>query len=119
LDQLVVVRDEERVRCGCVTRVAFDPGSDLAVSLRLWAGSPTAIAMRPLTTVLVEETPFPVVMLGATPDEKACLVVPPRTFSAGRVLRSLGTTPERRFRLTKLIQRGADFERVAFEETAA
>jgi hypothetical protein len=26
--------------------------------------------------------------------------------------------PERRFRLTKLIQRGADFERVAFEEVA-
>jgi hypothetical protein len=25
--------------------------------------------------------------------------------------------PERRFRLTRLIQRGADFERAAFEET--
>jgi hypothetical protein len=119
LEQLAVVRDEERVRCGCVTRVAFDPGADLAVSLRLWAGSPTAIAMRPLTTVLVEETPFPGIILGATPDEKACLLVPPRTFAAGKVLRSLGTTPERRFRLTRLVQRGADFERVAFEETAA
>ena len=97
---------------------SFVPGSDLAISLKLWVGSPTAIALRPLTTVLVEETPFPAVILGATPDEKACLIVPPRTFAAGRVLRSLGTTPERRFRLTKLIQRGADFERVAFEETA-
>jgi len=118
LEQLVVVRDEERVRCGCVARVAFDPGSDLAISLKLWSGSPTAIALRPMTAVLTEEIPFPAVILGATPEEKACLIVPPRTFSAGRVLRTLGTTAERRFRLTKLIQRGADFERVAFEETA-
>ena len=119
LDQLVVVRDEERVRCGCVTRVAFDASGELAASLRLWPGSPATIAVRTLTTVLVEETPFPAAILGATPDEKACLVVPPRTFAAGRMLRSLGVTPERRFKLTRLIQRGADFERVAFEETAA
>jgi hypothetical protein len=119
LDQLVIARDDERVRCGCVTRVAFDGGTELAMSLKLWAGTPTAIAMRPLTTVMVEETPFPALVLGATPDEKSCLVVPPRTFAAGRVLRSIGITPERRFRLTKLVQRGADFERVAFEETAA
>ncbi|HKE38349.1 MAG TPA: hypothetical protein VKG21_00795 [Casimicrobiaceae bacterium] len=119
LDQLVVVRDEERVRCGCVTRVAFDGGTELAMSLKLWAGTPTAVAMRPLTTVMVEETPFPALVLGATPDEKPCLIVPPRTFAAGRVLRSIGITPERRFRLTRLIQRGADFERVAFEDTAA
>jgi hypothetical protein len=32
------------------------------------------------------------------------------------VLRSMESGPERRFKLTKLILRGADFERVAFEE---
>jgi hypothetical protein len=32
------------------------------------------------------------------------------------MLRSLDSGPERRFRLTRLLQRGADFERVAFEE---
>jgi hypothetical protein len=118
LDELVLVRDEERVRCGYVTRVALDPQGDLAVTLKLWPGAPSATAVRALTTMLVEETPFPAVLLGVTPDEKASLVVPPRTFSAGRVVRSLASGPERRFRLTRLIQRGADFERVAFEETA-
>ena len=68
--------------------------------------------------MLVEETPFPAVLLGVTPDEKASLLVPPRTFSASRVVRSLASGPERRFRLTRLMQRGADFERVAFEEIA-
>ena len=38
LDQLVVVRDDERVRCGYVTRVALDSHGDLAVTLKLWAG---------------------------------------------------------------------------------
>jgi hypothetical protein len=118
LDQLVVVRDDERVRCGYVTRVALEPSGDLALTVKLWAGSPSATAVRALTTMLVEEAPFPTVMLGVTPDEKASLIVPARTFSAGRVLRSLASGPERRFRLSRLVQRGADFERVAFEETA-
>ena len=113
-----MVRDDERVRCGHVTRVALDPRGDLAVTLKLWGGAPTATAVRALTTMLVEETPFPVILLGVTPDDKASLIVPPRTFSAGRVVRSLASGPERRFRLTRLVQRGADFERVAFEETA-
>ncbi|HEY1461020.1 MAG TPA: hypothetical protein VGH59_13295 [Casimicrobiaceae bacterium] len=117
LDQLVLVRDDERVRCGHVTRVALDPRGDLAVTLKLWGGAPTATAVRALTTMLVEEAPFPVILLGVTPDDKASLIVPPRTFSAGRVVRSLASGPERRFRLTRLVQRGADFERVAFEET--
>lgn len=119
LDQLVIMRDDERIRCGHVTRVAVDAAGDLALSLKLWAGSPTATAARGLTTMLVEDTPFPTIMLSATPDEKACFIVPPRTFSAGRVLRSIASGPERRFRLTRLVQRGADFERVAFEETPA
>jgi hypothetical protein len=119
LDQMVIVRDQDRVRCGYITRVALENQGDLAVTLKLWPGAPAAIAVRPLTTMLVEETAVPALMLAETPDEKACLIVPPRTFSAGRVLRSVSSgpeRPERRFRLTRLGQRGADFERVAFEE---
>jgi hypothetical protein len=33
-------------------------------------------------------------------------------------MRSLDSGPEYRFRLTRLLQRGADFERVAFEAVA-
>lgn len=119
LDQLVVLRGDDRIRCGYVTRVALDNQGELAISLKLWPGSATAIAVRALTTMLVEEPPAPALTLAATPDEKACVIVPPRTFSAGRVLRSLASGPERRLRMTRLIQRGADFERASFEEVSA
>ena len=119
LDQLVVLRGDDRIRCGYVTRVALDNQGELAISLKLWPGSATAIAVRALTTMLVEEPPAPALALAATPDEKACVIVPPRTFSAGRVLRSVASAPERRLRMTRLIQRGADFERASFEEVPA
>ena len=119
LDQLVVLRGDDRIRCGYVTRVALDNQGELAISLKLWPGSATAIAVRALTTMLVEEPPAPALTLAATPDEKACVIVPPRTFSAGRVLRSLASGPERKLRMTRLIQRGADFERASFEEVPA
>jgi hypothetical protein len=45
------------------------------------------------------------------------MIVPPRTFNPGRLFRSMDPGPERKYRLTKLVQRGGDFERVAFEET--
>jgi hypothetical protein len=68
--------------------------------------------------MLSEDPPVPVVLLGATPEEKASIITPPRTFNPGRLLRTLDSGAERRFRLTRLLQRGADFERVAFEEAA-
>jgi hypothetical protein len=119
LDQLVILRDDERVRCGYVTRVALGGGDELSITLRLWPGAPSALAVRALTTMLSEELPVPAVLLGLTPDEKPSLIVPSRTFNPSRVMRSLDSGPERRFRLTRLIQRGADFERVAFEEASA
>jgi hypothetical protein len=117
LEHIVVVRDEERVRLGYVTRVAQDMHAEFAVVVRLWSGTPKAIPVRPLTTAVAEDPPVPALLLAETPEDKASLIVPPRTFNPSRVLRSLDSGPERRFRLTRLLQRGADFERVAFEET--
>ncbi|TMG85594.1 MAG: hypothetical protein E6H78_06575 [Betaproteobacteria bacterium] len=119
LEQLVILRDDERVRCGYVTRVALDGHGDLSVTMKLWGGAPTALAVRAFTTMLSEDPPVPGIVIGPTPDEKATILTPPRTFNPGRILRSLDSGPERRFRLTRLLRRGADFERVAFEETAA
>lgn len=116
LEQLVVLRDDEHVRCGHVTRVALDGRGEISVRVRLWAGLATALAARPMTTMLAEDPPVPVILLGYTPDEKATIITPPRIFNPGRSLRSTDSGPERRFRLTRLLQRGADFERVAFEE---
>lgn len=119
LEQLVIVRDDERVRCGHVTRVALDSHSDLEVTLKLWPGTPGALGVRALTTMLSEDPPVPVIVLGATPEDKASIVTPPRIFNPGRILRSFDSGPERRFRLTRLVQRGADFERIAFEDVPA
>jgi hypothetical protein len=117
LEQLVTLRDDERTRLGCVTRVALDSNGSLAMELKSWPGSPRTFAVRPMSSAFSEDPPMPVVELTESPDEGPSLVVPPRTFAPGRQLRSMNAGPERVFKLSKLVQRGADFERVAFEET--
>jgi cyclic-di-GMP-binding protein len=117
LEQLVTVRDEERMRLGYLTRVARGVHDELSVSLRLWSGTPKALPLRPLSTAVAEEPSLPSLVLGETLEDKPSLILPPRSFNPSRVLRTLDAGRERRFRLTRLLQRGADFERVAFEET--
>ena len=117
LEQLALACSDGRVRVGCVTRVALDAQDELALSLRLWSGSPKAIALRPLSAAGSEDSLLPALILAETPDDKACLVLPLRTFNPSRVLRSVDGGGERRFRLVRLLQRGVDFERAAFEET--
>jgi hypothetical protein len=119
LEQLAILRSGERLRVGHTTRVAFGPRSELSLSLRLWPGAPQALALLPLSAAGASgATPVPALMLAATPEDRAFLVLPPQTFSPSRVLRSMDEGGERRLRLTKLLQRGADFERVAFDESA-
>jgi hypothetical protein len=117
LDQLIIVRDAERTRVAYVTRVACSPPAEISLSLVFYAGQPRSIAVRPTSHAFAEELPMPALLLGAVDGEPASLIVPPRTFNPGRVLRSMDTGPERKFRLTKLAQRGGDFERVEFDET--
>jgi hypothetical protein len=117
LEQLVIARDDERVRLGYVTRVCLDPQGEFTISLALWPGAPKSLAVRPMSLAYVEEPPMPAMLLTETPDERVTLILPPRTFNPGRMFRSMDPGPERKFRLTKLVQRGGDFERVAFEES--
>jgi hypothetical protein len=117
LDQLVVVRDDERTRMGYVTRVAFADSGEFALSIALWPGQPRTIAARPMSSAFSEELPMPAILLAATDEEPATMILPPRSFNPGRVLRSMDTGPERKFRLSRLVQRGGDFERVAFDES--
>jgi hypothetical protein len=113
----VTLRDDERTRLGWVTRVALDGNGTLAIELRAWPGAPRTFAVRPMSSAFSEDPPMPVLELQESPDDAATLIVPPRTFAQGRQLRSMNAGPERVFKLTKLLQRGADFERVAFEES--
>lgn len=122
LDQLAIVRSDGQVRVGSVTRVAL--GADgqlgaegqLALALKLWSATPVPMTLLPLSAASSEDPPLPALRLDETPDDKPCLVLPPRTFNPSRVLRSLEAGPDRRFRLTRLLHRGIDFERAAFEE---
>ena len=117
LDQLVVARDAEKVRLGYVTRVAFDPGGDLSLSIAFWPGMPKTASVRPQSIAFSEEPPMPALLLAETSGAPATIIVPPRTFNAGRVLRTMDSGPERKFRLLRLAQRGGDFERIEFEES--
>ncbi|HVN33876.1 MAG TPA: hypothetical protein VMU96_01335 [Casimicrobiaceae bacterium] len=117
LDQLATARVGGRLRVGYVSRVALDAPEALGLTLRVWSGMPKALALRPLSAAGSEDAPLPALLLEETADDKASLLLPARTFNPSRVLRSIDP-PERRFRLVRLLQRGADFERVAFEETA-
>jgi len=124
LDQLAIVRSDDVVRVGYVTRVAM--GGDgqlgaegqLALTIRLWSAAPVATTLLPLSAASSEDPPLAALRLDETADDKPSLVLPPRTFNPSRVLRSLDTGPDRRYRLTRLLQRGIDFERASFEETS-
>jgi len=117
LEQLVIVRDEERIRAGYVTRIAQGEGDALSITIRLWSGTPRALTMRPLSGALTEAAQMPVLLLSETPDDKACLVLAARTFNPSRMLRATDPGQGQHYRLTRLLQRGADFERVAFDHT--
>jgi hypothetical protein len=116
LDQLAVIRSDDRVRLGFVIRIALSPSDELSLTVRLWPGIPKALSLLPLLATGAEEL-IPALMLAEAAKDGASLILSPRTFNPSRVLRTADPTHLRRFRLTRLLQRGADFERVAFEET--
>ena len=116
LDQLVVVRDGERLRLGWASRVVREGSGEIALTVKLWTGSPRALTLRPQSGAYSDEPPIAGILLGETPDDRPTLIMQPRAFTPGRLLRSIDGGLERRFRLTKLLHRGADFERVAYDE---
>jgi hypothetical protein len=116
LEQLVIVRDDERIRAGYVTRIAQGDGDALAITIRLWSGTPKALTLRPLTGAMSEAPQMPALLLAETPEDKACLILASRTFNPSRMLRTADPGHGQRYRLTRLLQRGADFERVAFDQ---
>jgi hypothetical protein len=118
LDQLVVARDTERTRLGWASRVARAGSGDLALTLKLWQGAPRALTLRPQAGNYSDEPPVAALLLSETPDDRPSLIMQPRAFTPGRLLRSVDGGAERRFRLVKLLHRGSDFERVAYEEAS-
>ena len=115
LDQLAVVREDGRVRLGHVSRLVAESEGELSLSVRIWAGDPKAYTVRMVNQDRTEDPPTPVLLLSGTPEEPSTLIMSPRAFNVGRTMRMDEVGSERRFRLLRILQRGADFERVVFE----
>ena len=71
LDQLVVVRDDERTRLGYVTRVALGRQASICAVARAVAGQPARDGGAPAVDAFSEDPPMPALLLGETPDDKA------------------------------------------------
>lgn len=115
LDQLVVVREDSATRLGYVSRIAIEQDGAIALSLRLWPGDPKVFAVRLVNPNGTEEAPAAAVLLAESPEEPPTLVMSPRAFVLNRVMRCDEPGPLQKFKLVRIVQRGGDFERVAFE----
>lgn len=115
LDQLVVVREDAQTRLGYVSRIAVEQDGAIALSLKLWPGDPKVFAVRLVNPNGTEEMPAAALLLAESPEEPATLVMSPRAFVLNRVMRCEEPGPVQKFKLVRIVQRGGDFERVAFE----
>jgi hypothetical protein len=93
--------------------------AQLHVGVMILPGRPEAVALRPVEPSGVREPYHPGFLLPAVSavGSTACLITGPGTFRAGRILELVGGKYPR-VRLTQLIDRGVDFDRVGFEPIA-
>jgi cyclic-di-GMP-binding protein len=92
---------------------------ELHAGVKLLPGLPAATAVRPTGVNAQNEKYIPALSLGAVPalNSPASLVLPPGWFKPKRVIEVFDQSASP-VRLTGLIERGSDFERVAFEAMA-
>ena len=113
LNQVLMVKDESgRTSAGVVSWLG-EFGATLRIGIRLWPGEPGALALRAASTVMRDEPAVPAIALPGIGREPSSLLLPLRYFSSGRRVETMGIG-KRAFRLVKVLDRGADFERVAY-----
>jgi hypothetical protein len=115
LDQLVVIREDSQTRLGYVSRLAVEQDGGMALTVKLWPGDPKVYAVRLVNPNGTEEAASAALLLAESPEEPATLVMSPRSFVLNRVMRCDEPGPVQKFKLLRIVQRGGDFERVAFE----
>jgi hypothetical protein len=117
LRQLVAVSpaDAQDWLLGCVRWTLV--GEAFEIGLMFFAGRPEAVALRGSGLAAASEAFRPGFLLPAVPAirQEACAVTPPGFFKPGRVLDVYSDGQSSRVRLTHLLERGADFERAAYE----
>ena len=113
LNQLLVARDTSgRISCGIVSWLG-EFGTTLRIGIKLWPGEAGALILRASSGVMRDEPAVPAIALPGIGREPSSLLLPPRYFQAGRRVETSGAG-KRSFRLVKLLERGADFERIAY-----
>jgi hypothetical protein len=115
--QLVAVRAAEgkAFHLGQVRWLTCASDGELRAGVKLIPGAPAGITLRP---VGLNETEKAVYGLSLAPlagmQGAPTLILPSGSYKAGRIYEVPGDKP-RSLRLTELVERGADFERVGFE----
>ena len=116
--QLLVVRpgDAKTFLLGQIRWLMAAASGDLHAGIRLIPGLPAPTAVRPTGLNVQQEKYIQAVSLTAVEALKSppCLVLPVGWFKPGRVIEVFVDRPVR-VKLTELVERGNDFERVAYE----
>lgn len=101
-----------------VTRWTQIGGDNLAAGVQLFPGQPRPVAVRGTGPMAAKELYRQGFLLPQLVDQPAALVLPPGSTKPGRVMEAWSPEGARNFRLKEVLDRGADFERVACEEVA-
>jgi hypothetical protein len=120
--QLMAVRpaDAKGFMLGQVRWLMQAETGDLYAGLKLLAGLPTGSAARPTGLNVQQEKYIPILALGAVQalNSPPTLVLPVGWYKPGRIIEVQLGESAHKIKLTELVERGSDFERVAFEKTA-
>jgi len=118
LKQLIAIRpaDSSTYALGVINWLIFPSNEGLDIGVRVLPGAPLAVAVRPVS--LMTDATSKYVQAFLLPDmpvlkETTSLVLPPGWFAPGRLV-EIHTGEAQTVRLTSLIERGGDFERVGF-----
>lgn len=119
LNQLVAIRHPQakHFAIGQVRWMRFDTNGDLNIGVHAFPGIPMAVGIRaPVLIPTLQNKFIQSFLLPEIPTikEPATLVLPPGWFGPNKQL-ELHIDDTLYIRLTQVIERGADFERVAFE----
>ena len=119
LNQLIAIRhpQAQHFAIGIIRWMRFDTNGDLNVGIRTFPGIPMAVGIRaPVLISSLQNKFLQAFLLPEIPvlKEKASLVLPLGWFSTNKQL-ELHIDDTLKVRLTRSLERGLDFERVAFE----
>jgi hypothetical protein len=116
--QLLGVRpvDSKQFMLAHVRWVMTAENGDLHVGVRLLPGIPSPLAVRPTGLNVQPEAWVPALALSAVPalNAPASLILAPGTYKPKRVI-EIEAGASSKARLTEVMERGMDFERVAYE----